>query len=376
MICGKKRSAVALLVGLALAMSGCRGWRTGSYSSVTPHQERQMQISSQAPRVSTLLELRGAVRQMVDNRTESGAIILENFSEEHVESDMLQVMDYIRNTYPMGAYAVEELSYTRGTSGNQPALAVTIRYGKTRQEMENVQMVSGMSGAQNAVAKALESCVDSVVFQLTGYTELDFTQFVKDYAEEHPDVVMEMPKVTVQIYPATGDARLVEMGFSYEHKREDLRSWQAQVGGVYTAAALYVNNETEDAWKFEQLYTFLMERFDYTLETSMTPSYSLLLGGKGDSKAFALTYAAMCRRVGLNCDTVLGTRNGQTWYWNIIMIDDTYYYVDLLRCVEEDGFRQMVDGDMGGYVWDTSAYPECGVKQDTSYKRQLQGLTQ
>jgi transglutaminase-like putative cysteine protease len=100
-----------------------------------------------------------------------------------------------------------------------------------------------------------------------------------------------------------------------------------------------------------------MERFDYKIETSNTPAYSLLRYGVGDSKAFATVYSAMCRNAGLECQVVSGTRSGEAWYWNYILIDDIYYHVDLLADNESDAFYAMRSEDMIGYVWDYSVYP-------------------
>ena len=101
-----------------------------------------------------------------------------------------------------------------------------------------------------------------------------------------------------------------------------------------------------------------MERFDYTLETSITPAYSLLGHGVGDSKAFATVYAAMCRRADLECLVITGTRDGEPWTWNMVCDDGTYYHLDLLS--SHRGFQELTDNEMEGYVWDYSAYPEAG----------------
>ena len=132
---------------------------------------------------------------------------------------------------------------------------------------------------------------------------------------------------------------------------------------IFASALLYVNSDASDAQKFAQLYTFLMERFDYKQETSITPSYSLLSHGVGDCEAFATVYAAMCRQAELDCDVVSGTRDGESWHWNIVREGDVYYHVDLLRCSEESGFRCRTDAEMEGYVWDYSAYPNSAVSQ-------------
>ena len=102
-----------------------------------------------------------------------------------------------------------------------------------------------------------------------------------------------------------------------------------------------------------------MERFDYKVETSITPSYSLLRHGVGDSRAFATVYAAMCRAANLECIVVTGTRSGEPWSWNMICEDGYYWHVDLLNSNEKGKFEKKLDADMEGYVWDYSAYPLC-----------------
>ena len=103
-----------------------------------------------------------------------------------------------------------------------------------------------------------------------------------------------------------------------------------------------------------------MERFDYTLETSITPSYSLLCHGVGDSEAFASAFAAMCRRAGLECRIVSGTRAGEAWFWNLIREGDVYYHVDLLQSKSAGELQKLTQEQMQGYVWDYSAYPAAG----------------
>ena len=182
---------------------------------------------------------------------------------------------------------------------------------------------------------------------------------VTDYAETYPQSVMEIPQVTAGIYPETGLNRVVELTFTYQTRRETLRQMQSQVAPVFDAAALYVSGEGADAQKYAQLYAFLIERFDYEITTSITPTYSLLRHGVGDNRAFALVYAAMCRVAGLECMTVTGTRDGEPWCWNIVLDNDRYFHVDLLRSNDLGGFREFTDAEMNGYVWDYSAYPAC-----------------
>ena len=201
-----------------------------------------------------------------------------------------------------------------------------------------------------------------MVVLVNDYVTTDFVQLVRDFVDLNPDVCMEMPQVVASIYPESGSERVVELSFTYQTSRDTLRVMQKYVQPVFEAAVLNVVGEEGESAKFSRMYSFLMERNDYRVETSLTPSYSLLRHGVGDSKAFAVVYSAMCREAGLDCQIVSGTRDGNPWVWNIICEDGVYYYVDLVRSVSYGTMMRMTEGNMSGYVWDYSAYPEAGPK--------------
>ena len=181
--------------------------------------------------------------------------------------------------------------------------------------------------------------------------------------------------IAVDVF-GNGKSRVVEISFSYQNSRESLKQMQSQVQPIFDAASLYVSSATQDRQKFSQLYGFLMERFDYELETSITPAYSLLCHGVGDSRAFALAYAAMCRNAGLDCRVVTGTRNGEPWTWNMVLDGNSYYHVDLIRANAQGSFSEMTDSEMTGYVWDYSAYPECARSHASAADQSVAGQEQ
>lgn len=355
-----------ILVCICLFLTGC-SWMDGSYVSVTPHVVTRDQESSDTAQISTYSQLRNALTDMVDAGTTHGLFSLIDYPQEQVTTDLNMAISYVKWNYPIGAYAVEDIAYEYGSGATQNVLSVDISYLHGKSEINRIQTVRGITGAQSAIASALRQCSNSLVLQVTNYTATDFAQLTADYAAEHPQNVMETPQVTYAIYPGSGDVRVVELVFSYQTSRESLRSMQASVMPIFSSAQLYVTGNTGDYTKYSQLYTFLTERFDYTIETSITPSYSLLCHGVGDSKAFAQVYAAMCRQVGLECLVVSGTRDGVSHFWNIVLDGEIHYHVDLLRNVEEGAYRQRTDEEMQGYVWDYSAYPACGIPaQDPS----------
>lgn len=346
-----------LTVFLCLLLTGC-SWFDGSYVHVTPHREQGSSSQGEAVSASNYSQLLSVLEGMVSSGTESGVINVANYDRDMVEVNMTAAVQYVRNRYPVGAYAVEQMEYEVGTNSGKPAIAVNVTYRHSRIEIQRIQKVETMEEAEIIIGEALKAYNAAVVLQVQEFQEMDFSQLVKDFAEEQPESIMETPQVTAGIY-GSGTARVVELAFTYQNSRDQLRQMQSQVQPVFDSAALYVSGDGSDNQKYSQLYAFLMERFDYKQETSITPAYSLLRHGVGDSRAFAVVYASMCRRAGLECRIVTGTRNGEPWTWNMVRDGELYFHVDLLRSSLSGGFREYTDGEMGGYVWDYSNYPAC-----------------
>lgn len=348
------RRFFALVLALAL-LGGC-GWMDGSYVSVTPHQVLLEQTGEGTVRsVRNYTELRGALIGMIDSGTEEALFSLAEYPREEVPDDLQRAVAYAQGIYPVGAYAVETIDYNFGTGLGASALSVDITYRRSQAQIEGIRTVRWTSGAKKEVEDALNQLSDTLVLQIAGYQETDFGAIILDYARNNPDRVMEVPGVSVRTFPDQGETRVVELSFHYHTDRSELRAMREQVQPVFSSAALYVSGEAEERTKFHQLHTFLTERFDnYTIEATVTPAWSLLCQGIGDSRAFAQVYAAMCSRIGLEARVVSGKRGGELWWWNMICVDGSWHHLDLLAGSQ---FALLNDGQMTDYEWDREAYP-------------------
>lgn len=350
---------IPILLALSLLLGGC-SWMDGSYLSVTPHQEQLSGNQTDTVSASNYYQLRIVLEDLVEAGTESAVIHVPEYPQDLIESGMEAASVYIRDLFPLGAYAVDQVEYDIGTVGGQPAVSIRISYIHGRSEIRKIQHVENMTKAAEVIGSVLDQCSDGVVLLVEHYTSADLVQMVEDYAAQNPNLIMETPQVAVGLYPESGNIRVVELKFTYQTSRDALRQMQTQVQRVFASAALYISSDGEESQKFSQLYTFLTERFDYQINTSITPSYSLLCHGVGDSEAFASAYAAMCRQANLECHIVSGTRSGEAWFWNLIREGDVYYHVDLLQSKAAGTFQKLTDEQMEGYVWDYSAYPAAG----------------
>ena len=350
---------VSVVMAVCLMLTGC-GWLDGAYHSVTPHQQYSGGNDSQVEVAENYLQLRTALENMVSSGVESSVISVVGFRQEQLSSSIDMAVRHIKNSYPIGAYAVEEITYEVGTIGGTAAVAVEISYLHGKSEIRKIRRVENMDQVHELIAGALTEFDTSLVVYIENYQAQDIHQLVEDYAGANPSVVMETPEVKAQIYPEAGRERVLELKFIYQSSRDSLRTMRDVVQRFFVSAALYISHDAQDTRILSQLYSFLMERFDsYQIKTSITPAYSLLNHGVGDSTAFAEVYAEMCARAGVECLVVVGTRDGEPWSWNIVQDNGYYYHVDLLACQVRGSFQCFTDSQMEDYVWDYSAYPAC-----------------
>jgi len=349
------KKLIVLVLCLALMLGGCT-WLDGEYHSVTPHASSGTPMSDDVVTVTGYNDIRDALVEMVTSGRQQSTFYIKGFGLEDVDQHMNTAIMHVFQTSAVGAYAVEKIQYEAGTSGGISAIAVNVTYIHGRQEILRIKSVKNMEMVESLIAYSLKSHEASTVIKVNEYEDLDVQQLVQEYVGANPHLCMELPQVIANIYPERGDERVLEIFFNYQTSRDALKIMQDMVTPIFDAAELYVQGSEDTRQKYEQLYAFLMERFDYKYETSITPAYSLLRYGVGDSKAIAKVYSTMCQNAELECRVVNGTKNGDAYSWNLIRFDDTDYHVDLPACSKEGEFSVMVPEEMSGYVWDYSEF--------------------
>ena len=352
------KKTVVLVLVLSLLLSGCSFWMDGEYSSVVPHTEPNAQVNTSVTSVANYYQIQTSLVSMIKSGTESAVLTIKYDSVEQAQEDIEKIIESLLQKNPYAAYAVDKIRYEVGTNSGQTAFSVKISYLQNRIDVKKIQEVKDLGEVRKLIVQHLDDCAPGLVLYVEDWKQTDYAQIVADYALTYPQKVMEAPQVTVNMYPESGAKQIVELKFTYQTSRESLRTMQSHVALVFSSAELYVDRSDVPLEQCLQLYTFLMNRYSsYEIQTSITPAYSLLRHGVGDEKAFAMVYAAMCRRVGLDAQVVVGTRDAQPWIWNVVEIDGVFYHIDLLRCVSEEVFAAYPGQEMQGYVWDFSEYP-------------------
>lgn len=353
----KRLISIFMIITMVFCLSGCAFWMEGERLSITPHQVNGPQTDNALISVNTHNEMNKALVSLVESGAQSGILTASSFNSGTLHYYVESAINSVMKSNPIGAYAVEKINYEIGTNSGIPVIAFEIKYSVERAKILKIKSVDSMDQAWELVKKALYNFDSSVVIRVDNYEEKDWMQSLLDFAAVNPHIVMEIPQVVANVYPEKGKDCVVELSFTYQTNSEELKQMQNKVSPVFTSAELYVMDTVQVNEIYTRLYAFLMERNTYTIESSITPTYSLLHQGIGDSRAFADVYAEMCRRANLNCQTVTGTRDGVAWSWNIARYRGVYYHIDLLRCNEEGGFKMYHADEMVNYTWDVGAYP-------------------
>ena len=358
MKCWKCLAAMLLL----LLLTGCASLLESRYISVKPHTEpANADEDENVLTAENYLSLKNAILTLVENSVEEGVIRVSDYSGD-LEEDLQEAIDEISTQDPLGAYAVEEMHGECSLIVSYYEIRIYTEFRRTAEQIQSVERVASIGLLEEQLQKAMENGDPELTVRLSYYNGEDVAALARTYYRENPSVVMEMPQITVNIYPEDGSyVRILEMLFSYEHSAEELKTFRDAVQTSARAAGEYVRYRDTETDKLQLLYTYLQERFAYTEGTSSTPVYSFLCEGVADSEGAARSLQIICDEMELECYTVEGTWNGEPRVWNIVCIDGVYCHTDLQRSLMNgsDSLTLYKDDAMTGYEWDREAYPAC-----------------
>lgn len=356
----KHMGMLLLFLGAACLLGGCTGWMNGQYSNVKPHVEvyandRDSEIDTAVVRNSE--ELTNLLVSLVTQHASEVSVDVSQY-DGAVELEMKRAVESLRQENPLVAYALAEYKAEVAEVGARRICSLNLSYRRSAEQVASIQSVWGIQGMRQKINVALDDAQSTLVLRISSYSELDVPAYVEQYYSSHMATMMELPRVTVSVYPDRGSSRIMELNFQYSKERETLLEMRREVEIMLSSAAGYVRGQTSQAIKAERLYSFLRPLFSEE-GTSAFPIHSLLCVGVGDSYSMATVYSLLCQQVGLECQVVEGTKNGETWFWNVLCLDGVWCHVDLMEDLDGGELTIRYDQQMKNYIWDKEAVPAC-----------------
>lgn len=354
------------LLALLCLLAGCSAWKYDDYLSLSPHSSATTQTASpNAVTAENYLGLKNAILGFIREGQANGTIRVTNYDGD-VEADLSEAAYEVSKLDPLGAYAVDYMTHDLVRIVSYYEIHISITFRRTVEEIAAIEPVSTEAQLQSKLHEAIDRCDSRLTVRMSNYQEPDIQAMVDTYCAENPGTVMEKPTLTVSAYPDTGTVRVLEIDFGYTETPQALSEKAEAVGESVDAAAEYIRYRDSDRGKAELLFTYLMERFTYVSGESSTPLYDALCSGVATPLGLAQAWQLICDQAGVECYTVTGLKDGESYTWNIISADGYYRHVDLYRCVLERGTLVLeTDGEMSGYYWSQEDYPVCEPEPTT-----------
>ena len=360
-----KKRVLALALLSALLLGACGSIYDAEYVYSAPYDdETQNTGGGEGEDIRSYAQLESAITAMVNGAEAGGKLRFSNYSGP-VADDMAVVCNEIKTQTPMGAYAVEELTYDLSRIVSYYTAEVFISYKRSASEIRNVVTVNGISALKNHLSEKVAAHDRHEVLRV--YSSAVNDEYIRGLIHQAcldaPLICEGEPEVKVTAYPGEGVNRIYDIELSYaadgsafarrRAEAEDILSvvcaplmGRAAGETALSCAAWLVGNCTADGG-------------------SEDTAYAALLDGRAGSLGFAMAYKAMCDMLELECLIVegsLGTLGAQTHFWNIVNIGGDYYHIDISRIRDtawEDAFLLSDDMAWGTYMWDAEKYPAC-----------------
>ena len=191
-----KKTALLICVLLCAVLCGCSSWMDGSYASVEPYLEQGVRPQTAITAVSNYQQLRMALADMVENAVESRTLSVADMDPATLENDLRLAVHYAASYHPIGAYAVDKITYERGTTGGTDAVVINVEYNHNRGEITRMRHVDHPDQAAELVESALNQVSTGLVLHVSNYKAVDYEQLVQDYAMEYPE---KYPNLVVRV---------------------------------------------------------------------------------------------------------------------------------------------------------------------------------
>ncbi len=357
---------LAVLVLLFLTFTGC-SLAPDEYLYMEPHVDSSVQDdSTDALTAENYVSLKNAILRLIRTGKTEGVIRVTNYDGD-VEKDLPEAAYAVSKQDPLGAYAVDYMTHSCTQIVSYYEIRINITFRRTAEEITGIITTSTQERLENRLTEVLQNYQGRLTVRISGYQDQAETipAFVADYCAANPQLIMEQPTVSVSVYPESGNVRILEINFGYNHEPQALTNMQCSVQDSINGAAEYIRYRETDQDKAALLFTYLTERFHYTEAQSNTPLYDALCRGIADPTGLAQAWQIICDQAGVECYTVSGLCGGEPYDWNIISANGFYRHVDLAQNVlNAHELLLLTDEEMTEYYWNMEQYPACETPKE------------
>lgn len=352
-----KRAVLALLLALALPLTGCASLLERDYLALASYEPVSAGGGgSSSLRVETYQGLVNAILFLVAEGKEHGVLGLYNYTGD-VEDDLTRACLEVVQEDPLGAYAVDYIKHDCSLIVTYYEADIDITYRRTPEQVASIVSVTGSGAIRRELRNTLTDFSAEAVLRVSYFTEDEdyILDLVRQAYYDAPAAALGMPEASVSLYPASGRQRIVEIGLTYPESPEVLRRRSQELKEL--AQALQPEEPT-----VQSLYDAALEAMAPGGTDALSTAYAALTGAGADSEGAALAFQLLCDTAGVECVIVHGRRGGAPHFWNIASDDGLEYrHVDLSAGISSADDLQMAEEQ--DCQWDRAEYPVCAAPE-------------
>ncbi len=374
----KKWILLLLAAALCLTAGGCASILEGEYRVSQSYVEELPVHEGSDVIVRSYQALKTAILTLVENGQIEGKISFSGYNGDPGE-DLPRACSELKSDNALCAYAVDYFSYDLSRIVSYYEARIFVNFRRSAEEIGQIRNIGAAFRVRDALFEAMQNAEETLVVQAVG-PELS-TAELQDMAQEYyysaPLDCLQLPYVSLRVYPGTGIYRIYEIAINYgsiESSRTVL-SEQLNTAADALCAAIREENEAlggDGAALAELAALRLAEHSVWAQSVSGydLTAYGALVGKRASDEGLAMAYKALCDLLGLDCIVISGRMDKAPHVWNMVRVgdgdpDEHYRHVDVSQLLVDagDGEPRALRGEYemwGRYWWDIDLYPFYG----------------
>lgn len=326
-----KRFAICMI--LCMGLCGCGILHQTTYVKVEQHNENyEVSVDSDTITVNSYLSLNNAVLDLVRKHVENGVIRADSYRGD-LSEDLGRVVHEAAEISPLGAFAVEHMAYDYSRIVSYYEIHIHTTFRRTLEEIQAVSYAANMDQVHEYIQEAMACYAPSLVLQVGDYQPFSLENAVDVVYRTHPEFALELPETAMEIYPAFGTQRVLEIQFSYRNEAETLLTYKKQLEEKLNSVSLLYGSANSEFVNARRLYERIVRDAELVPDNSLsTPvensAYGALVERKATSYGFAQAYLLLLQACRVDGELVSGMWGGEQHDWCLLWLEDAAYYAD------------------------------------------------
>ena len=225
-ICGGAMMGAGLALGL---LTGCASLLERSYTTSEPHSSKFWESEAAATlRAENRQDMVNDLLILIGQHTETASLRLYNFPDEQTALEELEkAAQEVQQETPLGAYAVEYITYISQPQRSCFEADLQIGYRRTAEQMQTIVSASSVSALGDLLEAALDGGRTELVVRM-GYWQADSREKVAQEVQQvrQERGTREEAVWIVHYYPETDPVGIIE--FLLKPTEEEIQAYQAE----------------------------------------------------------------------------------------------------------------------------------------------------